>query len=74
MPRLGTSRSKEPELTKSAARVIAALKVFLIAAVLVCAGLLAVPLWAALTASWQSAPTPPAMQRVKWRLTPLASS
>jgi hypothetical protein len=44
--------------------VIAALNVILVAAVLICAGLLVVPLWAALTASWQSPSTTPALQRV----------
>jgi hypothetical protein len=45
--------------------VIAALNVILVASVLVCAGLLAVPLWAALTTSWQSPSITPALQRVK---------
>jgi hypothetical protein len=63
MGRSSRSSGKQHEQPNLVGLVIAALNVILVAAVLICAGLLAVPLWAALTASWQSPSSTPALQR-----------
>jgi hypothetical protein len=65
MARSRRSPGKQHETPSTDGVVIAALKVILIASVLVCAGLPAVPLWAALTTGWQSPSIAPALQRVK---------
>ena len=66
--RFSRSPSKQPEPANLDGAVIAALNVILVATALVCAGLLSVPLWAALTTSWQSPSIAPAMQRWEERL------
>jgi hypothetical protein len=52
MTRLTNSRAKQPQVSKPQAFVVATLIVVLTAAVLTCAGLLAVPLWTAFSANW----------------------
>jgi hypothetical protein len=65
MARSSRSPGKQLEPGNPDGVVIAVLDVILVATVLVCAGLLAVLLWVALTTSWQSPSITPAMQRVK---------
>jgi hypothetical protein len=52
MTRLTNSRAKQPQVSKAQAFVVATLIVVLAAAVLTCAGLLAVPLWTAFSVNW----------------------
>jgi hypothetical protein len=64
MARSSRSPGKQHEQSNLVDLMIAALSVILVAAVLICAGLLAVPLWAALAESWQSPSITPELQRV----------